>query len=135
MGEAVAAAAVEYRSVVIHHASTAIVKLRLKDLPTLFLGHAASSSVEPQPRKKDIDPSRYQLVPNEYLQGINALIRDNSRETSGKQIGGNGAFRYMRICDNERRTWTRWVEAAQDANGLEKDGPGPVMVMVMVSST
>merc|ERR1739838_799246 len=88
-------------------------------------GHAASSSVEPQPRKKDIDPSRYQLVPNEYLQGINALIRDNSRETSV-------TFMYLAIPPSNPGEHRRYIEQYE---WITKDIPPTVLVHGVSSVT
>lgn len=89
-------------------------------------GHEASSSVERQkPDKVDVDPSRYQQVPNEYLQGINSLIRDNSRETTV-------SFMYLAIPPSDAQQHRRYIEQYE---WITKDIPPTVLVHGVSSVT
>jgi len=88
-------------------------------------GHAASSSVEPLRDKSDIDPTRYQFVPDEYLQGINAMVRDNSRETTV-------SFMYLAIPPSDPKDHRRYIEQYE---WITKDIPPTVLVHGVSSVT
>jgi len=88
-------------------------------------GHGASSSVEPQKERSKVDPARYQFVPDEYLHGINALVRDNSRETTV-------SFMYLAIPPSDPREHRRYIEQYER---ITKDIPPTVLVHGVSSVT
>jgi len=89
-------------------------------------GHAASASVEhSKAEKAAVDPGQYQQVPNEYLQGINSLIRDNSRDTTV-------TFMYLAIPPSEAQQHPRYIEQYE---WITKDIPPTVLVHGVSSVT